>query len=261
MTMHRTGRTVLTAVGALAAVAVGVGVGGYVAHQRQSDHDRQISAIRAADAAKVAKLDAPVTAGVRSDGSHYGSLFAYLLPTPSGWSPGPDVAGEGNNNNLTQAQINAQIQGELLQVPKSDLDSTENTLTGLHLQGIAVRSMLKPDESQQLSFELLQLDPKAATAETKQLSAFVDGLGWRQGASVPGYPSAVCVLPPGLGSDKLDAMLCVGSYGDIEVTLQTDGTAPLDQNTAVQMMAQQLNRLKSAQTLTAGSSDQGGQNE
>jgi hypothetical protein len=45
------------------------------------------------------------------------------------------------------------------------------------------------------------------------------------------------------------------------VTLQTDGTAPLDQNTAVQMMAQQLNRLKSAQTLTVGSPDQKDQNE
>jgi hypothetical protein len=258
---HHTGRTVLTAVGALAAVAVGAGVGAYVVHQRQGDRDHQISSVKAAAAAQIAKLDAPVTAGGRSDGSHYGSLFAYLLPTPSGWSRGPDVGGLGDNTALTQAQINAQVRSELLQVPKSDLSSTKSTLTDLHLQGIAVRSMLKPDDSQQLSFELLQLDPKAASAEAKGLKSFVDGLGWRQGASVPGYSNAVCVLPPGLGSDKLDSMLCVGSYGDIEVTLQTDGTAPLDQSTAAQMMAQQLNRLKTSQTLTAGSSDQGDQSE
>lgn len=260
--MMARGRTVLTAVGALAAVAIGAGVGELVAHQRQSDRDHQISAVQAADAARIAKLDAPVTAGVRSDGSHYGSLFAYLLPTPDGWSRGPEVGTVGNNTYLTQSQINTRVQSELLQVPKSDLTRTESTLTDLHLQAVAVRSMLKPDDSQQLSFELLQLDPKAAAAQAKLLKSFVDGLGWRQGASVPGYADAVCVLPPGLGSNTLDSMLCVASYGDVEVTLQTDGTAPLDQTTAVQMMAQQLNRLKSPQTLTAGSSDdQGDQSE
>jgi len=259
--MKRTGRTVLRLTGALAAIAVGAGVGTYVVHNRQSDHDNQIASIKAADAAQLAKLDTPVTAGARSDGSHYGSLFAYLLPTPSGWSLGGDVGSEGNNSYLTQSQINAQVQGELLQVPKSDLGSSESTLTNLHMQGIAVRSMLKADDTEQLSFELLQLDPKQATADQKALGVFVDGLGFRQGASVPGYPNVSCVLPPGLGSDKLDSMLCVGSYGDVEVTLQVDGTAPLDQNTAVQMMAQQLDRLKSAQTLTASSPDQGEQNE
>ena len=259
--MKRTGRTVLSLTGALAAIAVGAGVGTYVVHSRQSDHDNQIAAIKAADAAQIAKLDTSVTAGARSDGSHYGSLFAFLLPTPSGWSLGGDVGSEGDNSYLTQSQINAQVQSELLQVPKSDLGSSESTLTNLHMQGIAVRSMLKADDTEQLSFELLQLDPKQATADQKALGVFVDGLGFRQGASVPGYSNVSCVLPPGLGSDKLDSMLCVGSYGDVEVTLQVDGTAPLDQNTAVQMMAQQLDRLKSAQTLTASSPNQGEQNE
>jgi hypothetical protein len=259
--MQRTGKTVLSMTGALAALAVGAGIGAYVVHNRQGDRDSQIAAIKAADAAQIAKLDTPVTAGARSDGSHYGSLFAYLLPTPAGWSLGGDVGSDGNNTYLTQSQINARVQSELLQVPKSDLGSTESTLTDLHMQAIAVRSMLKPDYTEQLSFELLQLDPEQATADQKSLGVLVDGFGFRQGASVPGYPNVSCVLPPGLGSDKLDSMLCVGSYGDVEVILQVDGTAPLDQNTAAQMMAQQLNRLKSAQTLTASSPDQGEQNE
>jgi hypothetical protein len=257
----RSGKAVLTAVGAIAAVAVGIGAGAFVVHDRQTNHDKQVSGLKAADAAQIAKLDAPVTAGVRSDGSHYGSLFAYLLPTPAGWSLGDGVGNQGDNTYLTQSQINAHVQSGLLNVPKSDLSSTKSTLTDLHLQGIALRSMVKPDETMQLSFVLLQLDPKAASADQKNLGLYVDGLGWRQGASVPGYPGVHCVLPPGLGSDKLDSMLCIGSYGDVEVILQTDGVAPLDQNTAAQMMAQQLNRLKSAQTLTVGSPDQKDQNE
>jgi hypothetical protein len=94
------------------------------------------------------------------------------------------------------------------------------------------------------------------------LGSFVDGLGFRQGAAVPGYRSATCVLPPGLGSDAVDQMYCVASYGDVEVMLEASGVAPLNQNDAVKLLAQQLDRLKSNQTLTVTdgtSSSAGGQ--
>jgi hypothetical protein len=254
-------KPILAVVGALASVAMGAGVGGYVVHNRESDRAQQISAIQAADAAQLAKLRTPVTAGARSDGSHYGSLFAYLLPTPGGWSLGPDVGLVGNDDYVSGSQIDTELQNSLLDVPKSDLSSTESTLTNLHLQGIAVRSMVNPDDTLQLDFQLLQLDPKLASSDQKALSLLVDGFGWRQGPSVPGYPSARCALPPGLGSDTLDAMLCIAAYGDAEVVVQAEGTVPLDQNTTVRMLTQQLNRLKSTQTLTASSADQGDQNE
>ena len=254
-------KPLLAVVGALASVAIGVGVGSFVVGTRNTDHAQQISALQAADAAQLAKLRTPVHAGVRSDGSHYGSLFAYLLPTPSDWSLGPDVGVIGNDDYISAGQINKDLQNSLLNVPKSDLSSTQNTLANLHLQGIAVRSMLNSSASLQVDVQLLQLDPKQASADQRSLSVLVDGLGWRQGASVPGYPSATCVLPPGLGSDTLDAMLCVASYGDVEVMVQAEGAVPLDQNTTVQMVAQQMDRLKSNQTLTTGSADQGDQNE
>jgi hypothetical protein len=259
--MAKPGKSVIAVVGVFAAVAVGAGIGEYVVHSRQSDRDNQIAAIKLADTAHHSQVDAPVTAGVRADGSHYGALFAYLLPTPDGWSLGSDVSGMGDNTYLDQSHLNAHLQSELLRVPKSDLSSTESTLSDLHLQAIAVRSMVKPDQTMQVSIELMQMDPKKAAADQKSVSDLVDGFGFRQGASVPGYPNASCVLPPGLGSDKVDFMTCFGSYGDIEVAVQVDGTAPLDQSTAVQMMAQQLDRLKTGQTLTVNSPDQGDQNE
>jgi len=255
------GKPILAVVGALASVAVGVGVGGYVVHSRDTNHANQISAIQAADAVQLAKLRMPVTAGVRSDDSHYGSLFAYLLPMQSGWKPGTDVGEVGNNDYVTGSQLNTDLQNSQLDVPKSDMSSTESTLTDLHLQGVAVRSMLNATESLQLDFSLLQLDPTLASSDQKSLEVLVDGLGWRQGASVPGYPSATCVLPPGLGSDTLDSMTCVASYGDVEAIVQAEGAAPLDQSTTVQLLAQQLDRLKSGQTLTTASPDQGDQNE
>lgn len=255
------GRPILAVVGALASVAVGAGVGTYVVHGRDTNRTNQISAIKAADASRLSTLRTPVTAGVRSDGSHYGSLFAYLLPMPTGWTPGPDVGELGDNNYVGASQLNTDLQNSLLNVPKSDMSSTKSTLTDLHLQGLAVRSMLNSDDSLELSFSLLQLDPKLASSDQKSLSILVDGLGWRQGASIPGYPSADCVLPPELGSDTVDSMTCVASYGDVEVIVQAEGTTPLNQNTAVQLAAQQLNRLKADQKLTTTSPDQGDQNE
>jgi hypothetical protein len=254
-------KPVLAVVGALASVAIGAGVGAYVVSGRNSDHARQISAIQAADVAQSAKLRTPVPAGVRSDGSHYGSLFAYLLPTPDGWTLGPDIGVIGDNDYISGAQINKELQNSLLDVPKSDMSSTESTLTNLHLQGIAVRSMLSSGASLEIDFQLLQLDPKQASADQSSMTTLVDGFGWRQGPSVPGYPSARCALPPGLGSDTLDSMLCVASYGDVEVIAESQGPIPLDQNTTLRMFTQQLDRLKSGQTLTAGSADQGDQNE
>jgi hypothetical protein len=254
-------KSVLAVAGALAAVAVGAGAGTVVVHQRDAARDNRIAAITAADAAQIAQARTPVTGGVRSDGSHYGSLFTFLVPMPVGWNPGPDIGPDGNNSYLAASQFNAKFESGLLTVPKSDLSSTQSTLTDLHLQDAAVRSMVNPGDSLELSFELLQLDPTQAGADQKSLGDFVDGLYWRQGAPVPGYPNANCVLPPGLGSDTLDSMLCVAADGDLEVVLQASGKVPLDQATAVQLMAGQLGRLKTGQTLTVNSPDQGDQNE
>jgi len=254
-------KPILAVVGALASIAVGAGVGAYVVHGRDTNRTNQISAIQAADAARLAPLRTPVNAGVRSDGSHYGSLFAYLLPIPSSWDPGPDIGAIGNDNYVSGSQLNTELQNSLLNVPKSDMSSTESTLTDLHLQGLAVRSMLNSGNTLELDFSLLQMDPTQASSEQKAIGLLVDGFGWRQGASVPGYPSATCVLPPGLGSDTVDSMMCIASYGDVEVFVQAQGTTPLDQTTTVQLAAQQLNRLKSDQTLTTSSPDQGDQNE
>jgi hypothetical protein len=248
----------------VASIVVGAAIGFTVVHSRDVTHDQQQAAADAAASAqaKLAILQAPITAGVRSDGSHYGSLFAYLLPLPDGYTLGPDIGTIGDNDFISAAQVNAQLQAELLKLPKSDMSSSKGTLADLHLQGIAVRTMVSSSGSEEIDFELMQLDPKLASADQTMLGSFVDGLGFRQGASVPGYSSAKCVLPPGYGSDKVDEMYCVASYGDVEVMIEVSGTAPLDQNSAAQMLAQQLDRLKSNQTLTMPSTapSSGGQN-
>lgn len=239
---------VLIATGAALSIAVGAVIGAVIVQNRQDHNNQVIAAARAAAAAR----PAPVTGGVRSDGSHYGSLFAYLLPMPDGYTPGPYDANYGNNSFVPASQITSQLEDLLAGVPKSDMSSAKGALANTHLKGVAVRTLTSSTSNSDLdvSVELLQFDVKDAKTAAQDFDNLVSDLNvFRTGASVPGYGQAKCVLPPGLGSDKLDEMLCVASSGDVEVLIDAQGTAPLDQNSVAKLTAQQLDRLKTSQSI------------
>lgn len=239
---------VLIASGAALSIAVGAGIGAVIVQHRQDHNNQLVAAARAAAAAR----PAPVTGGVRSDGSHYGSLFAYLLPMPDGYTPGPYDANYGNNTFVPASQITSQLEDLLAGVPKSDMSSAKGALANTHLKGVAVRTVAATTSNSDLevSVELLQFDVKDAKTAAQDFDTLVGDLNvFRTGASVPGYGQAKCVLPPGLGSDKLDEMLCVASSGDVEVLVDAQGTAPLDQNSVAKLTAQQLDRLKTSQSI------------
>lgn len=233
--------------GAVAAMVAGGAFGGYIVHQRQDRNDQAVAAAKAAQG----QQPQPLSAGVRSDGSHYGPLFAYLLPVPSGYALGPDVTVYGNDGYYTADQIASGFDDLLSSIPKSDLTNVKGRLASQHLKGVAVRSFVQTSSSQTISIVLRQLDAGAAKNDADTfVSLFTDLNVFRTGPTVPGYPQAKCMLPPGLGSDKFDAMECVAVSGDVEVMVYTQGAAPLDQGAVAQMIAQQLDRLKSPQTLS-----------
>ncbi len=241
---------VLIAAGAVLSIAVGAGIGTYIVQQRQHRNDQ---AIAAADSVQAAKPK-PVAAGVRSDGSHYGTLFAYLLPVPDGYELGPYDANYGNNSYVTAAQVTTQLEDLLSGFPKSDISNAKGALANTHLKGVAVRTLENAANSsgsaQSVSIELLQFDVKDAKSASDSFNRLVSDLNvFRTGPSVPGYSQAKCVLPPGLGSDKVDEMLCVASSGDVEVKVDAEGLAPLDQGKIATLVGQQLDRLKTSQTI------------
>jgi hypothetical protein len=234
--------------GAVLAMVAGGAVGGHIVQQRQHQNDQAVAAAKAVQAQK----PQPVTAGVRSDGTHYGSLFAYLLPVPAGYTLGPDITVYGNNGYYTADQITSGFDDLLSSVPKSDLSNLKGRLASQHLKGVAVRSIVQTSSSSQtISIVLRQLDATAARTDADAfVSLFTDLNVFRTGPAVPGYPQAKCMLPPGLGSDRFDTMECVAVSGDVEVMVYTQGVAPLDQGAVAQVVAQQLDRLKSPQTLS-----------
>jgi hypothetical protein len=193
---------------------------------------------------------APQTAGVRADGSHYGPLFAYLLPIPAGDTLGPDDADFGNNSALDAAQISGDIDGLLSGLPQSDMSSARGSLADLQIKNLAVRTYADTSDGMVVEIALVQVDVSDATQTANAFSSMVSDLNvFRQGPSVPGYGQAECVLPPGLGSDTLDSMICTASSGDIEVRVDAYGTAPLNQDAIAHLVSQQLDLLKTNQTI------------
>ena len=242
---------VLIAAGAVLSMMIGAGVGTYIVQQRQHRNDQAVAAAEAAQAAQATNFP-PVTGGVRTDGEHYGSLFAFLLPVPAGDTLGPDDADYGNNTYVSAAQITTQLEDLLSGIPKSDLSNAKGALANISLKGAAVRTLEASSSSSQqaISIELLHYDVKDAKNAADSFDRLVSDLNvFRNGPSVPGYSGAKCVLPPGLGSDKLDEMLCVASSGDVEVLVDAEGTAPLDTNSIATLVGQQLDRLKTSQTI------------
>jgi hypothetical protein len=239
---------VLIAVGAAFSIAVGAGIGTLIVQHRQAHNDQVLAAARA----QQVELPKPVTAGVRADGSHYGPLFAYLLPMPDGYGPGPGDSTYGNNSYASADQITTQLQDLLSGVSKSDLASAKGMLANTHLKGLAVRTLATGAQPVSVvSIELEQFDVKDASKAADNFDTFVSDVNiFRNGTGVPGYPRAKCVLPPGLGSDKVDEMFCVASSGDIEVVVDAQGVTPIGQPAVAALVAQQLDRLKTSQTLS-----------
>lgn len=240
-----TGR-ILVGLGALVSIAVGGGIGALIVHGKTT-HNQQVTAQALAS---VSAKPQPQLAGVRSDGSHYGPLFAYLLPIPSGYALGPDDADYGNNSYLDKSQLNGDVDGLLSGVPQSDMSSARGSLADVNIKDIAVRTYTEASTSLVVEILLAQSDVSDATDTTKQLQSTIsDANIFRQGPAVPGYGQVTCVLPPGLGSDTIDSMICLASSGDIEVRVNAYGTAPLDTAAITQLVAQQLDRLKTNQTI------------
>jgi hypothetical protein len=239
---------ILLGVGALVSMALGGGIGAYIVHGK-TRHNQQVLAQAKAAAGTDAKPP-PQTAGVRADGSHYGPLFAYLLPLPAGDTLGPDDGDFGNNTSLTSSQITSDIDGLLSGLPQSDLSSARGSLADLQIKNLAVRTYADSSSGMVVEIALVQVDVSDATQTANAFTSMISDLNvFRQGPSVPGYSQATCVLPPGLGSDTLDSMICTASSGDIEVRVDAYGTAPLDQDAIAQLVSRQLDLLKTNQTI------------
>ena len=244
-----------------------IGVGALIVHNKNQDNQQAVAQAKAAAAANPKAQ----TAGVRSDGSHYGPLFAYLLPVPSGYVLGPDDADYGNNTTVSAPQVNRDIDGLLPGQPQADLSSAASALAQLSLKGVAVRTYADDSTSLVVEIVLIQANASDGAGNDDTLkSTIADPNTFSLGPEVPGYPDAECMLPPGLGSgtgntgdtgstgdtgdtldtsDTFDSVICMASSGDVEVRVNAYGAAPLDMTSITQLVSRQLDLLKTNQTI------------
>jgi hypothetical protein len=186
-----------------------------------------------------------ITSGVRTDGSHYGSVRDFMLPIPPNFRPGPDDMTFGNDASITPQQLDAQV-GQLFPGLKpGDLTSAKGAMEAAHMKDGALRSYAESDGKLDIQFSAFQLDPTTAAKQTADFVRIVNDSGlFRTGPAVAGYPDAHCVLPSTLPGDKLDAMVCLGTVGDTFVAATAGGAVPLDQKLVTALFAQQLDLFK-----------------
>jgi hypothetical protein len=184
--------------------------------------------------------------GAKSGGSHYGSLGLLLLPVPGGYDPGPDVDQFGNDVVLDAKQAGTLVRGDVSDLSKKDRKEVDQDIEDLRIEGAGLRTYTRQDSELVVQMEIVQMRNKqAASAETKFFGAFAKALGgFRNGPAVKGYADATCVLPPTEPGEKLDMMMCQATEGDLMVKMTVSGTAPLEKDEAVRLLAKQLDRIK-----------------
>ena len=227
----------LGVVGALVAVATGIGIGDAILAGEKAP---------AKAAAPVPVAAVPVF-GVRPDGSHFGSLDDLLLPVPSGDSLGADDPAFGNDVVLAPAQYQpffAEDFNDLAAGDRSELGS----LIGLGgLGGAALRTYTVTDEMN-VEIGLLQMSRSrvAAGPAVHQELLNATNVFRSAGVSLDGSTAAkaACYLPPlPEAGDRLDYLDCDGVAGDILVTVRAYGQAPLNSDAVAVLLQEQLARL------------------
>ncbi|MFC5667191.1 hypothetical protein ACFP3U_30025 [Kitasatospora misakiensis] len=238
-------RLALRAGGAIVAAAlVGVAIGVGIIQVRYDDPAPAVAA--AAPSAAPAPTPTATPFGAKSNGSHFGSLRDLLLPATGGYGLGPDDGGYGNDTELTGEQLTAELDDDLLPVPKAQQDKLRQYWQGLHVRATGVRTYKHRLNNLVIGVRLHQFNQQEVQRMNEYTAVFTGDSGlFRVGPAVPGHPEAHCYLMPARPSAPIDRMECSAAAGDLLVVLSAEGPAPLPKDTIVTFLTQQLDRLAS----------------
>lgn len=232
----------LGAVGVLVAVATGAGIGEAIL----GDEKQPAKAAPAAQAA----IAAP-SFGSNADGSHYGSLSDLLLPVPDQGALGADDPAFGNDTVLSPAQYQPFFNEDF-----SDLSGADRSrLSGLlDLGGLQAAALRTYQVSDQLDVEIgmFQVRPDRVAAGPAITQELANATGsFTATGTVTGFPKARCYQPPlAQASDQLDYLDCAAVAGDLLVTVEAYGSAPMDTSAVTALLQQQLTRLGTPEAQT-----------
>ncbi|MEU8837970.1 hypothetical protein AB0D97_02410 [Streptomyces roseus] len=178
-------------------------------------------------------------------------LTAKLLPMPSGFEPGPDIAADGNDFYVSGERAVQALKDVRSGLSGDQRAERDKALADLKLKGMAGRSYYERRESRAMEIHLTQADPQALVKFSEFGKKLLELTGDdRDAPKIEGFPDARCALQV-LGKEKLeeqhkiDTIDCVALQGDVLVAFRMYGPRPFAANDAAALFKQQLSHLKS----------------
>ncbi|MFB7617078.1 hypothetical protein [Kitasatospora sp. NPDC056181] len=232
--LRATGATVAAA---LVGVAIGIGI-------IKTQYDDPAPVTVAGPTAAPAPTATPTPFGAKSNGNHFGSLRDLLLPVPVGYSLGPDEGGYGNDVELSADQLSAELDNDLLQIPKDKQEKLRQYWEGLHVKATGVRSYKAKADDLVIGMKLRQFNQQEVQKLNEYTAVFTGDTGiFRIGPAIPNHPEAHCYLMPAPPAAPIDYLECSAAEGDLLVVMTAEGVAPLPKDRIVALFTQQLDRL------------------
>ncbi|MGW1068794.1 hypothetical protein ACWD4F_30280 [Streptomyces aureus] len=179
-----------------------------------------------------------------------------LVPYSDSWSRGPDIAGFGSDTTLSGGQATALRKQSIRDLPRTQRRLLEKEIDKQHTKGMAMRSYLSTTHAGDstlyagraftVSIELVQMEDKRAIRNRSTFqNEFFDALKiFRAGPKIEGHKNAKCFLPPKDKDEKLDAMICSGYEGDVQVSVMAYAAKPMNAKGVAQLFREQLDRIK-----------------
>lgn len=171
-----------------------------------------------------------------------------LLPVPSGFAPGPDLAGDGNNFFVSGDKATEGFKEARKGLSNSERKKRDDMLADLKLKGLAGRSYTG-DRGLVVEIRIMQADPRAVGAFAEVSKKLLDLIGDdRDAPKVDGFPDAKCSLLA-VGEEKqerIDSLYCVAVEGDVMVNFRAYGPKDsFSKSDAATFLKNQLTHLKS----------------
>ncbi|MCY0934772.1 hypothetical protein [Streptomyces sp. H34-S4] len=176
------------------------------------------------------------------------ALSGKLLPVPSAFELGPDLAQDGNNFFVSGEKAVEGFKEARGGLSSSDRKKRDEALADLKLKGLAGRSYVRDGSYNVVEVRIMQADPAAVGKLSEVSKKFLEATGDdRDAPKVDGFPDAKCSLMA-IGreeKEKIDSLDCVAVEGDVMITFRAYGAKPFSNSDAVQFFKNQLNHLKS----------------
>ncbi|WP_329381586.1 hypothetical protein OG625_17640 [Streptomyces sp. NBC_01351] len=175
-------------------------------------------------------------------------LSGKLLPLPSAFTLGPDLADDGNNFFVSGENAVQGFKDARQGLSSKERKQRDEALAELKLKGLAGRSYANTSGRVVYEVRIMQADPQALGKFSEVSKKFIDLLGdGRDAPKIDGFPDAKCSLLA-IGEEKkekIDSLECVAIEGDVLVNFRAYGPKPFSGSDAAAFFKKQLTHLKS----------------